>query len=67
MIKIILSLGFELLRVKGSHYFFLNTATGKTTIIPVHNNEVLGVGILKEILKDIGLSVDEYERLRRKI
>jgi predicted RNA binding protein YcfA (HicA-like mRNA interferase family) len=66
MIKIILSLGFKLLRTKGSHNFFQNINTGKTTVIPLHNNEVLGSGILKEILKDIGISVDEYEKLRRK-
>ncbi len=66
MIKVLLSAGFQLLRIKGSHHFFENKETGKITVIPVHNNEVLGVGILKEILKDIGMSVDDYDRLRLK-
>lgn len=65
MIKILLKLGFDLLRIKGSHHFYLNTKTGKTTVVPVHNNEVLGVGILKEILRDIDISIDEYEKLRK--
>jgi len=60
-------LDFELIRSKGSHHFFLDKANNKTTVIPVHNNEDLGPGILKDILRDIELSVDEYEKLRNKI
>ena len=67
MIKILRILGFELIRSKGSHHFFLNENNNKTTVIPVHNNEDLGPGILKDILRDIELSVDEYEKLRNKI
>jgi predicted RNA binding protein YcfA (HicA-like mRNA interferase family) len=67
MIKILLLIGFELIRSKGSHYFFLNKTSNKTTVIPVHNNEDLGPGILKDILRDIEISIDEYEKLRRNI
>ncbi len=66
MIKILKKIGFKLLRVNGSHHFFLNSETSRTTTVPVHNNEVLSVGILKEILRDIELGVDDYEKLRRK-
>ncbi len=67
MIKILKLLGFKLLRKKGSHHFFINYKTKKTTVIPLHSNEDLGVGILKEILKDIELNIEEYEKLRRKV
>ena len=67
MVKILLFLGFQEIRVKGSHHFFFNPKTRKTTTIPIHHNEYLSIGILKEILKDIDLSVSEYEKLRRKI
>lgn len=66
MIKILRVLGFDLIRSKGSHYFFLNKTNNKTTVIPIHNNEDLGPGILKDILRDIDLDVDEYEKLRNK-
>ncbi|MFH1402318.1 MAG: type II toxin-antitoxin system HicA family toxin [Patescibacteria group bacterium] len=66
MIKILKLLGFELARVKGSHYFFSNPNSGRTATVPVHGNADLSVGILKEILKDIRLSVEEYEKLRNK-
>lgn len=67
MLKILRVLGFELIRSKGSHHFFLNKNNNKTTVIPIHNNEDLGPGILKDILRDIDVSVDEYEKLRNKI
>lgn len=67
MIKILLELGFQEIRVKGSHHFFFNPINKKTTTIPIHSNEYLGKGLLKEILKDIDLSIDDYEKLRRKI
>ncbi|MDD4412513.1 MAG: type II toxin-antitoxin system HicA family toxin [Patescibacteria group bacterium] len=67
MIKILLFLRFELIRKKGSHHFFLNKENNKTTVIPVHNNEDIGPGLLKNILRDIDLNIDEYEKLRNKI
>lgn len=66
MVKILKRLGFEELRVKGSHHFFRNPITNKTATIPVHKNEYLSIGILKEILKDIELDIEEYEKMRRK-
>jgi len=67
MVKILLRLGFSEIRVKGSHHFFFNAINKRTTTNPIHGNEDLGVGILKEILKDIELSTKEYEKLRRKV
>ncbi len=64
MIKILERLGFEKIRVKGSHHFFIHPLSNKSTTIPVHSSEVLGVGILKIILRDIDLSLNEYEKLR---
>jgi len=67
MVKILKRLGFQELRIKGSHHFFFNPITKKTATVPVHKNEHLGVGILKEILRDIELSIEEYEKLRKKV
>lgn len=67
MIKILNRLGFKKLRSKGSHHFFFNSETKKTATVPVHNNEYLSIGVLKEILRDIDLSVKEYENLRREV
>lgn len=67
MAKILNFLGFEKLRVKGSHQFYFNRDTRKTATIPIHKNEDVSIGVLKEILRDIELSVEDYEKLRRKI
>ena len=67
MVKILKRLGFQELRVKGSHHFFFNPTTKKTATVPVHKNEYLSIGILKEILRDIELGVKEYDKLRKKI
>lgn len=67
MFKILRVLGFDLLRVKGSHHFFLNQSSGKTTSVPFHTREELGIGLVKEILRDIGLSVDDYEKIKKKV
>ena len=64
IIKILKQLGFEEVRIKGSHHFFIHPMSKKSTTVPVHSNEVLGVGILKIILRDIDLSLNEYEKLR---
>lgn len=64
MIKILAKLGFEEVRIKGSHHFFIHPISKKSTTIPVHSNEILGVGILKQIFRDIDLPVGEYDKLR---
>lgn len=35
--------------------------------VPVHGNEMLGRGLINEILKQIKLSREEYERFRLKV
>lgn len=67
IVKILRHLGFQEIRVKGSHHFFFNPTTKKTATVPIHGNEYLSVGILKEILRDIELSSDEYEQLRQRL
>ena len=64
IIRILVKLGFAEVRHKGSHHFFFNSETKKTTAVPIHGNETLSIGLLKGILRDIELSLDDYERLR---
>jgi predicted RNA binding protein YcfA (HicA-like mRNA interferase family) len=67
MVKILLYLGFQEIRTKGSHHFFFNPQTKKTATVPIHGNEYLSIGVLKEILRDIELSIKDYEKLRQKV
>lgn len=62
-IKLLKKLGFFQRDGEGSHVFFRH-ADGRTTVIPVHNRD-LSRGLLRKILNDIQLSVEEYDRLRK--
>jgi len=62
-IKILLSLGFKKRDAEGSHVFF-NHPDGRTTVISIHNREI-SKGLLRKILNDINLSIEEYDKLRK--
>jgi predicted RNA binding protein YcfA (HicA-like mRNA interferase family) len=61
-IKILLRLGFIERDAEGSHVFFIHP-DGRTTVVSVHNRE-MSKGILRKILNDVQLSVEEYDKLR---
>jgi predicted RNA binding protein YcfA (HicA-like mRNA interferase family) len=63
MCKILESLGFKLMRQKGSHTFWQHS-DGRTTVIPIHSGEELGRGLIRKILKDIEITLEEYDSLR---
>lgn len=63
LIKILATLGFNLLRIKWSHHFFSHP-DWRTTVVPIHNNEELSVGILKKILRDTELLAWDLEKIR---
>lgn len=60
--KILLTLGFEQRDAEGSYLFFQHP-DGRTTVISLHNRE-MSRGIIRKILNDIQLSVEEYDNLR---
>ncbi|MCF7905774.1 type II toxin-antitoxin system HicA family toxin [Candidatus Gracilibacteria bacterium] len=65
LIKILLNLGFTERDAEGSHVLFFHE-NGRTTVIPIHNKEV-SKGLLRKILNDIQLPIEEYDRLRNKL
>lgn len=65
MIKILKKIGFLELRQKGSHLCMKHT-DGRLVVIPLHGED-LGRGLIRKILRDIELSVEDYENLRRSI
>jgi predicted RNA binding protein YcfA (HicA-like mRNA interferase family) len=61
-IKILIFLGFEKTRQNGSHVFFRNK-DGRTVTIPLHGNKTLPRPLICEILKEINISIEEYNNL----
>lgn len=62
LLRALRSVGFEVIRSKGSHHF-ISHKDGRSTVIPVHPGDVLGTGLLVKILKDVELSRDELLKL----
>ncbi len=56
--------GFSKDRQKGSHLTFINSKTNKTVTIPVHTGVDIGKGLLKKIIADAGLTIEEFVNLR---
>lgn len=58
LIKALEKLGFETLRVRGSHHF-LRHPDGRCTVVPVHRGETIGRGLLAEVLRDCELTIED--------
>ncbi|MBX3011326.1 MAG: type II toxin-antitoxin system HicA family toxin [Caldilineaceae bacterium] len=59
MEKLLLRLDFVVVRQKGSHVFYRH-ADGRTTTVPNHSGRDLARPLIREILREIELSPDEY-------
>jgi len=59
--KILLKLGFKIVRQKGSHKFYRHE-DGRYTTIPHHGSVNLGRSLIKEILKQVNLSDGSYQK-----
>jgi predicted RNA binding protein YcfA (HicA-like mRNA interferase family) len=58
LIRILERAGFQVARTKGSHTF-LKHADGRATVVPIHSGETIGPGLLRAILRDVEMSVDD--------
>ncbi|WP_017718907.1 type II toxin-antitoxin system HicA family toxin [Kamptonema formosum] len=56
-------LGFEKVRQKGSHARWLHP-DGRATTIPIHSNTEIGSWLFYEILKQLGITEEEFNQLR---
>ncbi len=64
MEKLLLALGFVAIRQKGSHVFYRHP-DGKLTTLPHHRGRDLSRPLIRQILREIDLSPEEFvERLQ---
>jgi len=63
VISILLKLGFTEVRQRGSHKQFRDSR-GRSTTVPVHKGRDISPILLRQIAKDIGLTVEEFLRHR---
>lgn len=64
--KLLLMLGFVKKRQKGSHAFYKHI-DGRSTVIPFHSNKNIARPLLRKILSEISLEIDEYNDLIEKL
>ncbi len=60
--KVAEAAGFEWVRCVGSHNTFSNVS-GCIVVIPDHGGQVIVRPLLRKILRDLGLSIEEYNSL----
>ena len=61
LIQVLERLGFRLLRKsRGSHWQFEHP-DGRRTTVPVHKGRDIGPGLLRKILRDIEIDVDDLQ------
>jgi predicted RNA binding protein YcfA (HicA-like mRNA interferase family) len=61
--KVAQKLGFVRARQKGSHARWKHP-DGRATTIPIHGNAEIGSWLFYEILKQMGITEEEFEQLR---
>lgn len=66
MEKLLFLLGFERVRQKESHVFYRHP-DGRTTTVPHHRGRVLARPLIREILREIEITVDEYNEYLKEL
>ena len=66
MEKLLLRLGFEKVRQRGSHAFYRH-ADGRATTIPHHKGRMLARPLIREILREIEITIDDYNSHIKKL
>jgi len=66
LIKFLESIGFKVIRMKGSHVRLKNEE-GKAITVPLHGSETLPKGLLRKIIReDLEISLEEFLILFKK-
>jgi len=61
--RVLEKLGFQLIRQSGSHAVYRHS-DGRWTTVPLHPGKDVAKGTLRKILKDVGISVDDFEAMK---
>ncbi len=63
VVRVLQKLGFVFIRQSGSHAVYRHP-DGRWTTVLVHKGKDIGRGLLRKILKDVGISGEQFEELR---
>jgi predicted RNA binding protein YcfA (HicA-like mRNA interferase family) len=65
IVRVLEKQAFWLTRQSGSHKIYKNEA-GKRVTVPYHSGKILHPKVLKSILRDADLTVEQFQQLLRK-
>ncbi len=63
--KLLIGLGFRVVRQKGSHVFYRHP-DGRYTTLPHHKGRDLSRPLIRAVLKEVKLDVEDYKNLLNK-
>lgn len=55
--------GYALLRIRGSHHYLRKSGCTALVVIPVHGNRDLPVGTLRAIIRQAGMTGEQFAAL----
>jgi len=61
LIKALKKLGFDEVRMKGSHHF-LKHPDGRCTVVPSHAGENIGRGLMAQIMRDCEITAEDLKK-----
>ena len=61
VMRVLHFMGFQDVRQTGSHIFFQHP-DGRTTLVPRHDREDIGKGLLRQILREIEITPEEFSK-----
>lgn len=60
LLQILKRMGFEIVRINGSHHRLKNP-NGRATVVPVHSNRDIPKGLMRSIIcDDLEMSIEEF-------
>jgi predicted RNA binding protein YcfA (HicA-like mRNA interferase family) len=63
IIRVFKKAGWVLDRIEGSHHILVKEGAEEILVVPVHGNKLIKVGLLKGLIKDAGLTNEDFLRL----
>jgi len=64
VIHVLERIGFQQIRQSGSHATFRHS-DGRWTIVAIHPGKTIPAGTLRKIIRDVGLTVEEFQAMLR--
>lgn len=55
--------GFQYAKSHGSHQYYIHPITKRMTAVPIHGGNTIGRRLLKEILNQAGITVEQFLKL----